>query len=353
MLQRWIKSDFVPGLVSTIVPVYNGSKYIIETLDSVVASTYRPIELIVINDGSSDESGAIVADWVKNLPKNDDFHARVLEQLNSGASAARNNAAIQSQGEFIHFLDQDDMVVPVWYDYSVRALQAHKDCGMVWAGWKTAETGAMNGAVRWCMENDAVYADGICEPKTPPFFWCSLFRRETLSLVGPHFTEAYPGEDFNYFLRAQAHGVNIRRLPCTLLVYRQHEDQNSRNRKWGLVDAVLRAVENAEDVERSIAMPPDRKLRVRKEFAGAYRVAIFFGIAGRHKDLVFRASRGLRRYMQVLPFRQRMQLSLLTCLATRGWSGLALAIGRLFYGRGSFESGPRISRRGQTINVTG
>jgi GT2 family glycosyltransferase len=344
MPNTWLKADFVPGLVSVVVPLYNRAEYIVGTLDSVIVSTYRPIEILVVDDGSTDDSAAVVTKWIKQLPGSDRLKASLIEQPNSGPSTARNRGAMESRGEYIHFLDADDMVASVWYEYTVRTLKTHPECGLVWAGWKQAETPAMKEAIRWCMENDAIFSEGIIEKRVPPYFWAALFHRNTLELVGRQSTDVYPGEDTNYFLRVQMHGIPIRRLACTLIAYRQFPEQASRGRNWRTVDSLLRSIEQAERVQQELAMPAERQILIREKFADEFRTAIVWGLVGEHKDLVVRAGQGLKRYWAAFSVRHRMQIGLLMVLGGFGFFKMATVIGRRFYGAGTFETGARISK---------
>jgi glycosyltransferase involved in cell wall biosynthesis len=93
----------MPPLVSVLIPAYNAAPWIGETLASVCAQTYAPTEIIVVDDGSTDETAAIVA----REPR-----ATLVRQTNRGPSAAMNRAFAASRGDFIEFLDADDLLAP-------------------------------------------------------------------------------------------------------------------------------------------------------------------------------------------------------------------------------------------------
>ena len=97
-------------LFSVITPCYNRAHLIIETLDSVKAQSYRPIEIVVIDDGSTDDTQELVADWIANNAEADVLDIRYIYQNNLGASAARNRGIEEIGGEFVQFLDSDDII---------------------------------------------------------------------------------------------------------------------------------------------------------------------------------------------------------------------------------------------------
>src|SRR5690606_31994309 len=99
-----------PGLVSVIIPTYNRSGLLLEALDSLARQTYRPIEAIVVDDGSSDDTPEAVNRWISGLVSGDGLRVRYHRQSNKGAPSARNRGLIESRGEFIQFLDSDDLL---------------------------------------------------------------------------------------------------------------------------------------------------------------------------------------------------------------------------------------------------
>src|SRR5688572_13312922 len=100
-----VGSQYMPEsslpLISCVVPVFNGERYLSETLESIFAQSYRPLEVIVADDGSTDRTPDTVAGYGDRI--------RYLKQENAGASAARNLGLEAARGEFIAFLDADDL----------------------------------------------------------------------------------------------------------------------------------------------------------------------------------------------------------------------------------------------------
>ena len=107
--------------ISVIIPVYNTEKYLSECLDSVLAQTFKDIEIICVNDGSSDNSGRILEEYTKR-----DTRIKVITQSNQGLSAARNAGLDEAKGEWIAFLDSDDRLPPyaleVLYQIALKSL---------------------------------------------------------------------------------------------------------------------------------------------------------------------------------------------------------------------------------------
>ena len=104
--------------VSVIIPLFNKAPYIKRALDSVMAQSFGDFEVIVVNDGSSDESPQIVAAW-------DDKRIRLFNQENLGPGAARNRGIAEARGEIVAFLDADDEWLPDYLEESVRLLDRY------------------------------------------------------------------------------------------------------------------------------------------------------------------------------------------------------------------------------------
>jgi hypothetical protein len=100
------------GLVSVIVPTFNRSRLLLEAVDSVWKQTYRPVELLVVDDGSTDNTREVMDKWRCEHANDANFRVHFFFQENAGAPAARNWGLIESRGEYIQFLDSDDLLLP-------------------------------------------------------------------------------------------------------------------------------------------------------------------------------------------------------------------------------------------------
>ncbi|MFO1353042.1 MAG: glycosyltransferase family A protein, partial [Gammaproteobacteria bacterium] len=111
--------------MSVIVPVHNRPVLLREAVASAMAQTYRPIEIIIIDDGSTDTTPAAIADLAER-------HAPVLRavrQDNAGPGRAREAGRLLAQGEFIQYLDSDDLLLPTKFELQVAGLRALPGCG--------------------------------------------------------------------------------------------------------------------------------------------------------------------------------------------------------------------------------
>ena len=127
-------------LISVIVPVYNHADALVSTAKSIIGQTYRPLEIIIVNDGSTDAFGA-AGEEVQRLGKLAGVDTKIIQQANSGGAAARNRGFGASQGEFVIFWDADTVAVPAMLARMADRLAAVPSASYVYSrfkvGWKT------------------------------------------------------------------------------------------------------------------------------------------------------------------------------------------------------------------------
>jgi len=178
-------------LVTVIVPVYNGERFLRQALESIVAQTYTPLELIVVDDGSTDATGAIAQAYAP---------LRYVRQPNQGNGSAKNTGLAAAGGEFIAFLDADDLWPPDKLSAQVETLQQNPQAGLT--------TGRMIFFFEPGIERPAwVPAYFLTDPQ--PAFLPSglLIRRTTFGRVGL-FDPSYPIiNDLEWLARARDAGV--------------------------------------------------------------------------------------------------------------------------------------------------
>jgi len=186
-------------LVSIVIPVYNAEAFIGEALDSVFAQDYEPYEVIAVDDGSSDNSAAIV----RSYPD-----VRFFQQENSGASAARNVGIAAARGEFVAFVDADDVVPPNKLSLQVGYLLEHPDvvCVLGRQRWMTLPEG---------LAKDVVWGD----PDGIPIM-SMVMRTSVLRDVGEY--DEDKGGDLDMLVRLRERGLEFVVLPDFVLDRRYH-----------------------------------------------------------------------------------------------------------------------------------
>jgi len=222
-------SVLADDLVSVIIPMYNAELYIGETLSFALAQTHRNIEIIVVDDGSTDGSAAVV-----ELVAATDARVRLIRQPNRGVAHARNCAITEAQGQFIAPLDADDLWHPKKIEWQIMAIQQSPRIGCVttWCCTIDAES-----RVLWKPE-DGVCWTGYVLPMLvlENFAGCAsspLMRRDCVLEAGGydaslHARNAQGCEDWKLLL-AIAQKYDLVVLPLPLTGYRQTKDSMSLN----------------------------------------------------------------------------------------------------------------------------
>jgi len=192
--------------VSVIIPVFNGERYLAETLDSIWAQDYRPLEVIVIDDGSTDHTAEIA----RSNPA-----VIYVHQPNQGHGAAKNAGIAKARSDFIAFLDADDLWLP-------RKLTLQTDYLL-----QNPETGYV------ITHMDVLLEPGVAWPAflnrqhylgNPPCFLPSalLARRSALEQIGVFDTSYQHANDGDWFFRARDAGISMGILPDALVRKRIH-----------------------------------------------------------------------------------------------------------------------------------
>ena len=211
-------------LVSIIIPVYNLENYIENCLNSIISQTYRNLEILVIDDGSTDRSGEIIKAMAEN-----DTRIVYIRQNNAGVSAARNNGLDRAKGDYIMFADGDDYMHYQAVEILLKTIE-EKQCRMVFArSIMTPKTDEKMSEINSyeCLKIDE---NALFEIGSDRAVWNKIFRKETVSNV--RFLNGFTnGEDFNYMLRLLYEcGSNPGyRIDCLLYYYYIRDNSASYN----------------------------------------------------------------------------------------------------------------------------
>lgn len=197
-------------LVSVIMPIYNYGKMFQKSLESVFKSTYNNIELIIINDGSTDEYVLNKLNSLSNHP-----NIKVIHQENSGPSSARNNGIKNSSGMYILPLDSDDTISPDYIGECIKLITKNSKLSPIYCD--TNHIGEITGIERrpeWSKERLI---------QGPFIVNCSMFSREAFDICGGYDEQMKGWEDYDLWVRMMVNGYVGKRIPKPLFNYFHHE----------------------------------------------------------------------------------------------------------------------------------
>jgi len=209
-----------PGLASIIIPTFNRAPLLDEALASAQGQTYRPIEIIVVDDGSVDDTPAVLSRWQDKLRGEAGISLRLIRQTNSGPSSALNLGLIESAGEFIQFLDSDDILFPEKLRLHIACLRRHPEAGLAFT--ETADL------IAGKSEEPPSLDQAVVVPSAG--FYCrndilriqAVYRRETCRAAGPWSEDLRLSEDREYNFRILLVNGRIVQLPGKLSARRVH-----------------------------------------------------------------------------------------------------------------------------------
>lgn len=210
-------------VVSVIIPVFNGERYIQEAIESVMAQQVPSLELIVVDDGSTDSSAAVVE---RVMPE-----ARCLCQSHAGPGAARNLGTSVAIGRFLAFLDADDTWQPDKLSRQLAAFDADPALDIVTGLVEQFRSPELEPAV-------ALRLHCPDQPLPGYVFGAALIRREAFDRVGPIATNVTRAEGVDWFARARGLGLRIHELPEVVLNRRLHTTNSSLRNRDSAVDFV-------------------------------------------------------------------------------------------------------------------
>ena len=217
-------SDGAPVTISAVVAAYNCERFIGEALDAILGQTRPPDEVVVVDDGSTDGTGAILRSYGDRI--------RVVAQPNGGCPAAFNRAFREAGCEYVAMCGADDIWEPRKLEWQTEALVAHPEIDVSFGDARTFglvesnyERPPGSGMLDREALTQALYRRNIvCAPSI-------VIRRRLFDRLGP-FVEDFGADDYEYWMRALAAGAAFHYEPRVLLRYRRHEENLSNRLLW-------------------------------------------------------------------------------------------------------------------------
>ncbi len=234
--------------VSVIIPAYNSLKYLPQALESVQKQSFTNWEVVVVNDGSSDD----IVKWFSEVK---DERVKLISQQNQGVSVARNTGIFNSQGEYVAFLDADDVWEVTKLEKQAACLDEDANVGLVHTWWAVIDAQSKPTGRLMKFNTEGNVWKNLVERNTVA---CSsvMVRRCCLDAVGLFEGGLHFAEDWDLWLRV-AGGYSFKLIKESLLLYRQHPNNCIKN--WQIVESSYRRV-----IERAFESAP-RELEYLKQ----------------------------------------------------------------------------------------
>ncbi|MBB5350806.1 glycosyltransferase involved in cell wall biosynthesis [Haloferula luteola] len=212
-------------LVSVVIPAFNRERHIGRCLESVAAQTHRPIEAIVVDDGSVDGTQAVVESLFERF-QHLGCELRLLSTGGrKGAPYARNLGAMAAKGDFVQFLDSDDLLLPEKFETELAVFEELDLRGspvdLVYSVAQMVDASMRIIPMRYGSALKARASD-YCQLKWQTM--CPLYRKAILAKIGPWDERLKKGQDFEFGIRTLLSGVKVRFLPRVHSLHVQHED---------------------------------------------------------------------------------------------------------------------------------
>lgn len=262
-------------LISVIIPVYNGEKTIRETILSVLAQSFSDFEVIVINDGSQDQTLAVVSSI-------QDSRLKAFSYPNTGLAASRNRGIFHAKGEYISFIDADDLWTQDKLEAQLNALLFNSQAAVAysWTDW-IDESGQFLRPGGYITANGNVYEKLLVRDFVESGSNL-LIRKHALAKVGGFDISLPAVEDWDMWLRLAAH-YNFVAVPSPQILYRVSPNSMSSN-VWKMEEASLQII------ERAFAQAPTSIQHLKREILGSrYQYLTIKALTGtpeRQKGLV-------------------------------------------------------------------
>ena len=237
-----------PYLISCIVPVFNGEKYLAEALDSILAQTYRPLDVILADDGSTDGTADLAAGYKDRI--------RYVRQDNAGSPAARNLGLSIAKGEFVAFLDADDLWHPEKLHRQMARFEARPELDL-------CVTHLQNFWIPELEKEKIRFQTDRITKILPGYVTVTLLARRSLfDRVGSFNPDLKVGDDTEWFLRAAEMEAVVELLPDLLVFRRLHKNNlsmepGSRRQTVAMQNAALQIVKASLDRRRKLAANPE------------------------------------------------------------------------------------------------
>jgi glycosyltransferase involved in cell wall biosynthesis len=224
MLQNRTNHHSKKNLVSVIIPTFNRSEYLKEAINSVYKQSYRPIECILVDDGSTDDTSSVINSFL--LLIDCEFQFKYIYQQNAGSQVARNKGTEAATGEYIQYLDSDDLLYPKKLEEQVSYLLKHPECDAVFGDWESG-TFESKKIIKGYISQNFIKQMLVLERSIHTS--AILFRKELVDLIGLWDVELKRCQEIDFHLRGLLVGGIYHHQSLLTGLWRYHDSERIHN----------------------------------------------------------------------------------------------------------------------------
>lgn len=300
-------------LLSVIIPVYKVERYLQECVDSVLSSTYSNLEVILVDDGSPDNCPSICDAYAAKYSR-----IKVLHQENQGLCAARNAGLHVATGQYIAFVDSDDIVSPFLYKNLVDAIEAEN---ADWAACNfTRELAALptdrppkTGKIRYVKGTEALLSVFVCAPSvrsitwTSAYVWNKLYRKD--AIIKPFLAGCLNIEDLQFNWDYAQNNPKLAIISAGLYFYRVNEESITETYRKSTANKLIERSQSMMQINEQIAEQVSSSNTALKRYMIARTVSVMHGalfrmhayrIAKYHPDISAHAKKYIKKHWRTV-----------------------------------------------------
>jgi glycosyltransferase involved in cell wall biosynthesis len=294
-------------LVSVVIPTYNRADLLRECLDSVRAQTYRPLELIVADDGSTDQTEETVAAFREQACQGSGLEVIHLPLPRGGAPKARNAGVARATGEFIQYVDSDDLLHPRKIELHVAAFTEHPDAEFVWGLYSYFDEAVPANNE---YQTDAVQREirGFVAQRwkeIPGMVHIGMFRQAACARIGPWNETLARWQDVEYMMRFARLQPKVARQNAVLYYLRRHSGGQIKD-LYQKTEGVRAGLHSLEVIERGFPVIPSPDADMQRAMSNFYKSVAETALQNGLTVEFEAAMRGAARHRPGVPFKTRV-----------------------------------------------
>ena len=294
-------------LVSVVIPTYNRADLLRECLDSVQAQTYRPMEIIVSDDGSTDQTAQTVADFREHTKPQTGLETVFLALPRGGAPKARNAGVARATGEFIQYVDSDDLLHPRKVELQVAAFAANPEAEFVWGLYSYFDAAApqdfvydLSGLLKAARQFRADHW-----PEIPGMLPIGLFRHSACARIGSWCESLNRWQDVEYMIRFARLQPKVVRLNAVLYYIRRHSGGQIKD-LYQKAEGVRAGLHSLAIIEQGFPAIPSPHVDMQRSMSNFYKSVAETALQNDLKAEFHAAMRGATRHRPSVQFRARV-----------------------------------------------